>query len=462
MAINRETEENEYEAQRAANIAKNQALLKELQLNAASAGLGIVKSSVTARSTPDRSHKRKKDSTRAVVKKEQVDVVVPRRTSSRLAGLQADSEVAKRKAEEEHAAIQEAARIKRMRVSGDLNLAEVMVTGRRGWDKDRNVLIEVAQDRDGIHRDGMDAENVNGVEKATSERDLKDLRRRMNALGLYEGFEPNRIKITPERIYSMGFHPTSARPLVFAGDKAGNLGIFDASQSIDGIKSENDEDDDDDGGEIKIPEPDITAFKLHTRTVSSFVFPGSTGDTLLSASYDSSIRCLDLRASKSVEIYAPGSIINQDVDVKVEDVKASADDDDGESKNLRGRRGAGGGSGVMVAEEDDEEDLITCLDVPSSSPSIVYFSTITGYIHRHDMRTPPPPSSSPPPTIEVVEEEEEGEGANDGNSPTRRLVGSVWTPYDLISSRPPRSTELSRSGIYVRSRAETNGVIRRF
>lgn len=120
----------------------------------------------------------------------------------------------------------------------------------------------------------------------------------------------------------------------------GNLGIFDASQSI---KLEDDKEDDDDDP----VEPAITAFKLHTRTISSFIFPGSTGNTLLSASYDSSIRSLDLSASKSTEIYAPSS---------------SSD------------------------ANDEEEQLITAIDVPHNSPSTIYFSTMNGFLGRHDTR----------------------------------------------------------------------------
>lgn len=175
-------EENEYEAQRAANIAKNQALLRELQLNAAKAGLGIskptVKTTTSTRPSSDRSHKKK-----STVKKEKVEVA-PRRTSSRLAGLQADSEVAKRKAEEEHAAIQEAARIKRQRISGDLDLSNIVVTGRE-WDKSRNFLVEATRGRK--YERTFTEKDI----RETGDKGLKELRQRMSGLQLYEGFEPN-------------------------------------------------------------------------------------------------------------------------------------------------------------------------------------------------------------------------------------------------------------------------------
>lgn len=187
-------EENEYEAQRAANIAKNQALLKELQLNAAKAGLGISAPKATNKSTATTATTTRSSSSatadkkkKGVVKKKEKtgEVIIPRRTSSRLAGLQADSEVAKRKAEEEHAAILEAARIKRQRVSGDLDLSSIVVTGKE-WDKSRNFLVDVSRAGRKYERTFTEKDI-----RETGDKGLKELRQRMSGLRLYEGFEPN-------------------------------------------------------------------------------------------------------------------------------------------------------------------------------------------------------------------------------------------------------------------------------
>jgi hypothetical protein len=175
------TEVNEYELQRQENIAKNQALLRELQLNAAKQGLGISSkpaASARPKSNSSKSHK-KKAPPQKIVKEN-----VPRRTSSRLAGLTADSEVAKRKAEEEYAAMQDAAMAKRQRVSGALDLTDIVVAGKQ-WDKSENFLIDVSRgkrfERTFTERDV----------KETTDAELRDLREKMSGLGLYEGFEPN-------------------------------------------------------------------------------------------------------------------------------------------------------------------------------------------------------------------------------------------------------------------------------
>jgi WD40 repeat protein len=144
------------------------------------------------------------------------------------------------------------------------------------------------------------------------------------------------------------FHPRPDKALVFAGDKAGNLGIFDASDSENVLRVKKEskhikfEGDVDDEEEEAVPA--ITTFHLHSRTISNFLFPPSTPSKLLSASYDSSIRSLDLGASKAVEVYAP--------------------------------------------DDPDMDEPVSGMEVPSDSPSTIYFSTLNGTFGRHDMRAP--------------------------------------------------------------------------
>ena len=170
---------SEYEKQRQANIAERDALLKKLALDSASAGIAPKPAKSSA--APGRPPKKK-----APVKKIKEEVV-PRRTSSRIAGLEADSEKAKRKAEEEYQAVQEQARIKRQRVSGDLSLGDIVV-GDNSWDKSRNAFVDV------VNRGAQPYERTFGETevKETSNKELKALREKMSGLELYEGFEPNR------------------------------------------------------------------------------------------------------------------------------------------------------------------------------------------------------------------------------------------------------------------------------
>ena len=169
---------SEYEEQRKANIAERDALLRKLALDAADAGLAPrpFKSSTNGQKT-----QRKKTSATKV--KEEV---VPRRTSSRIAGLEADSEKAKRKADAEYEAAQEAARIKRQRVSGDLKLNDIVVAGQE-WSKSEGFFGGVVQ------RGARPYERTFGDTEVreTSDKALRNLRERMSTLELYSGFEPN-------------------------------------------------------------------------------------------------------------------------------------------------------------------------------------------------------------------------------------------------------------------------------
>ena len=173
------------------------------------------------------------------------------------------------------------------------------------------------------------------------------------------------IKITPERIYSMSMHPTAAKPLVFAGDKLGNLGIVDASQKpANQIKKEEDNEDkrpgktrsidrnpaDSDSGdeeeEEEDPDPLITILKPHTRTISAMHTHPLTPETLYTASYDSSIRATDLQKSVAIEIYAPA--------------------------------------------DPSEDDPVSGIDMSTDDPNIVYFTTLNGGFGRHDKRESAP------------------------------------------------------------------------
>jgi hypothetical protein len=322
MARGKNVELSEYERKRQENIAKTQALLRNLEMEAAQAGLGPTsKAKTSVASRP----KAKKPAPKKIKEEE----VAPRRTSSRLKGIVADSEVAKRKAEDEYTAIREADRAKRQRVSDAFNFSDIVVAG-KDWNKSGNFLSVGPADP---YARTFDYDDI----KETTDKELRALRERMSGLQLWEDFEPNEIKITPERIYSMGFHPTTEKPLVFAGDKLGNLGICDASQKVAEVKVEDDEDADSEG-------PTITTLKPHTRTIHTFQFHPYDSNALFSASYDSTVRKLDLAKGVAIEVYAPADA-NEDAPL----------------------------SGLEIARDE---------------ANILYFSTLNGMFGTYDMRAP--------------------------------------------------------------------------
>lgn len=326
--VKKENGLSDYELQRQANIAKNQALLKELQLNAASAGIAPASKPSRTSTTP-----KPKKKPASKIKEE----IQPRRTSARLQGIVADSETAKRKAEDDAEAQREADRAKRQRVSGDVKLGDIVVAG-QSWNQTGNWLRNV--------KPAQPYERTFGDDdvKSTTDKDLRELREKMSGLQLWEGFEPARIKITPERIYAMAFHPTADKALVFAGDKLGNLGLFDASQPVIKHEDGDENDDDDDADELDAhSSPAITTFKPHTRTISTIHFTPTQPCAVFTSSYDSSIRRIDLEKAVSIEVYAP-------------------------------------------ADPNDDEPL-SGVCIPASDPNMLYFASLNGAFGMHDTRT---------------------------------------------------------------------------
>jgi hypothetical protein len=163
-----------FERKRLENIAANQAMLKDLS---ASADKILPKPASKPKSTTTRKRP-------APIKREEPR---PTRTSSRLAGLEADSEASKRKAEVENTFAKEQAKAKRQRVTGDLNFNDIIVEGKK-WNKDDNFLSGIMRGAQPNVRT-FTQEDI----KETTDEGLKALRERMSGLELYDGYEPNRM-----------------------------------------------------------------------------------------------------------------------------------------------------------------------------------------------------------------------------------------------------------------------------
>ncbi|KAB5511729.1 WD repeat-containing protein [Coniochaeta sp. 2T2.1] len=319
MPVKKEKKEetiSAFELRRLENIAANNAILRDINVTAA-------KAIPTPKPEPAKRRTAAPRVKREPVKRE---AARPTRRSSRVAGLDADSETLKRKLEVEAEADNEKARQKKSRVAGALNLGDIKVEGRK-WDGEIGGIFKMGADP-GVRT--FTEEDI----KETTDKDLKELRLRMSGLMLYEKWAVNDIKIVPQRIYSMGFHPTEEKPIIFAGDKEGNMGVFDASQEPEV---------DDDDEEADYPDPAISAFKSHARTITAFHFHPSDSNSVYSASYDSSIRKLDLEKGVSLDVFAPA---------------------------------------------DPKEDLpISAIDMGADNPNLIFFSTLQGSFGRHDLRT---------------------------------------------------------------------------
>lgn len=105
--------------------------------------------------------------------------------------------------------------------------------------------------------------------------------------------------------------------------QVGNLGVFDAQSHKEG----------DDGEEL----PDISHFKVHSRTISTFTFDPVSATSIYTASYDGSVRKFDLATGIASEVFV-----------------------------------------------GDEHDGLSGVEVPY--PNLVYFATLDGRLGRRDLR----------------------------------------------------------------------------
>lgn len=314
---------SDLEKQRLKFIADRDAALAELQIQKKAQEAGLYAKPVK-RPAPAS----KKRST--AIKRIKVEEIQPHRTSSRIRGIQADSELAKQEAEKQYEEAKEADRIKRQRRTGDLELGDIIVNGKlNGFFGSDAVLRSVARPYERSFGD----EQI----RQTTDKDIQKLQKKMNGLELWNAWDPTRIKITPERIYSGGFHPTEEKPIVFMGDKLGHLGIVDASQTNERIKSEEEDDDDEEEAD-----PVITTVKPHTRTISSMHIHPSKAGALYTGSYDSSIRSVDLEKQKAVEIWGPTDTL--------------------------------------------EDSPVSGIDMSAADPNVIYFTTLGGAFGQHDIR----------------------------------------------------------------------------
>ncbi|KAH8645815.1 WD40-repeat-containing domain protein [Xylariales sp. PMI_506] len=316
-----------FELRRRENVANNAKLLKDT----AELGAKMARAAKPPPKPVSAPRKRRSTAADAEVRTSTRTRVMPTRQSARLSGTTTGADGVELDSLKTSAELAEAQKpAKRARLTGDVSLSSVTVEGSRWANGD--ALASFAQGAQPGVRTFTD-EDI----KDTSDEKLKNVRKGMQDLTLYDGWLPNDIKITPERVYAMAFHPIQDKPIILAGDKKGVMGVFDASQE----KPTYDDDDED----AVIPAPKVSAFEVHTRTISAILAPRFDPNSVLSASYDSTIRCLDLQTQVSSALWQPS---------------------------------------------DEDEDLsITCIDMSAEDKNVVVFSTMSGTLGRFDRRAKP-------------------------------------------------------------------------
>ena len=177
MVSSNNTELSELEKQRQAFIDQNKALLKKLNID---------KGQLNLPSFPSPQSGAPKSKKRTAPKRESTqEAPAPRRQSSRLQGLAADSEVAKRKADDLNEAAREAEQAKRRRRMDSFTQDDMFIAGQKlGEDS----LIGTDVLTKGVAVPNQRTFGEDEINK-TTDKELKALREEMNGLNLWDEWE---------------------------------------------------------------------------------------------------------------------------------------------------------------------------------------------------------------------------------------------------------------------------------
>ncbi|RLV92477.1 hypothetical protein JA1_003151 [Spathaspora sp. JA1] len=339
---------SEFEKQRQANIQRNKQLLEQLELDKISASLP------TRTSTPP-AKKRKTTITKKSTPVKKENIVEPTRRSRRIAGIQTElenpEEFAKIKEEEEEKDRQKKAieKLKRTRLFGDFNLID-LITDKSGdlvyeekvikpkngrVKREQKEEVEEVKDNEVlqlIQRLGDKFSTGDFYEyirsNESSDKSLESTRKKFDKLHIYENYDPLDIKLTHGRITAMHFHPTLTDRVILGGDTFGNVGIW----CVDDSSS---------------PIPAITILHPHGRNISKILTPPHSPSKIYTASYDGSIRELDLhKLSTNEVVYMNDPYEKGDYPLGISDMNYVVDD-----------------------------------------PHMLYMTTLEGHFYKHDTRT---------------------------------------------------------------------------
>lgn len=282
---------SEFEKQRQANIERNKKLLSSLNLNTLSSEIYQDIKKEEDRKTAEKKRARASSTPRAKKPKNE-HLILPTRRSRRIAGVQVvgddtaqskafELEEDKRKRERE-----ELEKLKNIRVNGELSLLDLVKEEGDDEENDQKLLNKFQKFLNNSKNFSIGDYYETITQKDNSSKDVKKLREEFKSKRIYEHFPPNQIKLTKERMTYITFHPAIDKKLIIAGDTNGNCGIWDSDNS---------------------EEVDITSFKLHGKSIAKYEFDYNELNKVYTASYDASIRMIDLKTLKSTQFF-----INED------------------------------------------------------------------------------------------------------------------------------------------------------
>ncbi|PBK78215.1 WD40 repeat-like protein [Armillaria solidipes] len=299
---------SQYEIDREANIARNRALLEELELKQAVEGLGFptkpAKKEAKKRVQPVQPSKRKQTKTEdqePIVRRQSArlrNVTDPNESPSRKRKREAELEEQRAKEAEERIEAEERARIAKRPRHQDLELATTLED-----EDERPRLVDV------LKRTSSSSARPEEEEEGKSE--LEDLREELKGMRVV-----SRAKVTENRIYSAAYHPDVQKDLIFFGDKHGQLGIWDAQAPPEDMADEDEDAVDDankEGGKywrLQVHWPATSK-----SSISCVKFNPVDYHTVYTSAYDCTIRNLSFTTGVSRQIFSSDETLLCSIDL---------------------------------------------------------------------------------------------------------------------------------------------------
>ncbi|KAF8552580.1 WD40 repeat-like protein [Imleria badia] len=304
-----------YEQEREANIARNRALLEQLELKDAVAALGVPvkpKPAPKTKAKPVPAAKRvKRELTEEAPRRQSArlrkdEAVDPNETPAQRRKRLAEAEARRKKEEEERILAEEQAHLAKRPRAHDLDLS-VLTSAEEPSDEEMSALRAALQaiTHNSIPRGIGNVDAWVYESDKRDEREAQELRKRLGKMKAV-----SRAKVTQGRVYSAAYHPEPTKDLIFFGDKHGQLGIWDARASAEEVADEDGDVrpvDDEFGGKYWRLQQHWPA--TAKSSLSSIRIDPIDSHRLYTTSYDCTIRQFSFVSGISHQIYTSSDVL---------------------------------------------------------------------------------------------------------------------------------------------------------
>lgn len=265
METQSSNEMNEFEIKRLQNIQRNQEILRQL---AGESLLGIPQS--------EKSSKPAKSSGKSVIRsRNKQNILVkqePQRRSLRISGIESEQN----SEEKDLGSSFSTTYFQKNLRQGNLPLDLLDSEGKQNFISGIKTAAEWTL---------PEGKPKNHIDSMKVKEDSKELARELASLKI--SYSEHAVKVVKERILSSCFHPSPSQLIFTVGDKVGHLGFWHAS----GFQNE-----------TQMEDHQVYAFKPHDGGISTLKYHPLDSTKLFSASYDGSIRMMDVNLEKFEEV----------------------------------------------------------------------------------------------------------------------------------------------------------------